>query len=927
MTDRIQAEILAVDNASPKFKNVADAAKQMDQSLEKSTSTAQQFSRAGAAVGAALGSLAGILGDAARANAEAETSQTRLMQSVENTGSLYEEYAQQLDAAGKAALQMGFDDEDAADSMSTLTQATNDTQEAINDMSLVMDIARARNIDLASATKIVVAAEQERFGALARIGIQLDDTATKEEALAALRERYSGQAAAYAQTESAEIDRLSNSYENALEAIGGYTGQAQTLLILLPGLSAGFTALSAAVGGVATKLGMTGGFAVGARGLLGLLAGPVGIAAAITGVILAAEKLKMQDPGRTVAEAYKQAAFGHEQLVAVQQQLAMTSPQEYFDTQRGEASVGVIKAMIQSANELYAANDKGADALAELHYNQTTANAAMQEYHRQLGDVYDAVDSVAEIESDIASIYANAGPGRKDAINDYRTIQDQWESGQLTAVQYGKAIDDIADSQNQYNIAALQAAEANGDSATSFGQVAIAATQTGATIESTGAAAAVVAQQIEDATARLEQQFKLTEAAYRGTTDALEAGFRTAVGNTNAIAQQSQAVADWATNLIDAQGAYSELDKLVAEGRITGESGQFEGVSQYAAAQRAYNSILEDNANIQRDILAIQAQQAPTIAAMVDAQADYIEGLRTGTAEEQMRALAYMDSATSAQALQLAQGYLQNQDVFGPMITQAAALDPYLAIILEDMGIITRGADGSITLAGVDTAQSELSVLTDAIRQLTIAQWVATFDGDPGKAELAYETVMGDAEAWDNLTSTSTIDADTAPADTAIAGVASDLNVLGATTVTPTVTLNDNASSGLQNISALLWGLQDRTVTVTTINQTLNPYNYLGGVPHYAGGGITAEMGEAGDEDLFYPNGSRGRTRGRGLYTVPKGTYVRPASSSGDGSGLTLIIEVQGNVFGIEDLTAAVAGVLAPAIIDVLDDMELTETK
>jgi hypothetical protein len=69
---------------------------------------------------------------------------------------------QQIDTVSKHALQLGFDDEDVADSIPKLTSATGDAQQAISDLSIADDIARGRKIDLAAATRIAIAPEQGR---------------------------------------------------------------------------------------------------------------------------------------------------------------------------------------------------------------------------------------------------------------------------------------------------------------------------------------------------------------------------------------------------------------------------------------------------------------------------------------------------------------------------------------------------------------------------------------------------------------------------------------------------------------------------------------------------------------------------------------------------------------------------------------------
>jgi mannose/fructose/N-acetylgalactosamine-specific phosphotransferase system component IIB len=280
MTDRLETVVVVTDKGSQTFTKVGDSAQKMGTSIDKAATQGStslgRLNKAGAAAGVAFATLSGTLTLAAHANAEAQASHERLATAIDNTGHSLFEYQDQLDAAAKKALQLGFDDEDAADSVAKMTTATGNAQTAINDLSIAEDIARARKIDLASATNIVIAAEQGRTGALKRVGIEVDATMSKEQVMDALRAKFAGNAEAYSTTTAAGYDRLKNATENALEAIGAHLGPANQLLIVLPGLSAGFTGVGAAVGALAPELTAS---AVAATAL-DVALGPVGVALA-----------------------------------------------------------------------------------------------------------------------------------------------------------------------------------------------------------------------------------------------------------------------------------------------------------------------------------------------------------------------------------------------------------------------------------------------------------------------------------------------------------------------------------------------------------------------------------------------------------------------------------------------------------------------
>lgn len=376
----------------------------------------------------------------------------------------------------------------------------------------------------------------------------------------------------------------------------------------------------------------------------------------------------------------------------------------------------------------------------------------------------------------------------------------------------------------------------------------------------------------EDMATAMATAFENLQNQFTATTDALDAGFQTAVGQTNAWSQQSQNVADWAEELIAARGVYSALDDLVAAGRISGTSGVFDDGSQYAMAQQAHDAIMLYNEAIQEHVQVIQAKQAPAMAELMEQQEAYLQTLADAPAEQQTFALAMMDSATAAQALGLAQAFIGDQDTFGPMVQQAAELNPYLASILEQMGIISIGADGTITLNG-EGAKSEMALLQESIDNLTETLWMI---------------YMG---------------------------------------------LDDDASGPLGVIERQVNGLDGRvaTVYIDTINRSFTisgvsgqaSASALGGViDAYGLGGTTraAELAEWGGELLRLGHGGGvAMATHRGIYDVPVGTYVSPSGATRQtlsqiGNGITVNVNVTGDIYDTRDLAEAVSAEIVPAM-------------
>lgn len=899
MADKtVSIQLTARDNASPAFQKISASANaaagsiskagttasgalvKLEQSLARAEATSGRFSRTGAAVGASLGAVTGVLSTAARAYAESEVSQQRLSASIEATGRMYEEFAGQIERAGDAAVAMAFDDEAAADSISTLTQVTNDASLAIERQGLVMDIARGRGIDLAAATKIVAAAETERFGALARIGIVLGENATKEEAIAALQAKYAGQAEAYAETNRAAVERLGIEFENLLESVGASTGGMAEFIMLLPGLSAGATAAAAALGGLMPLLkgamgsgGMIGGAGVAAGGVLGGLG--------LVGYMLA------NPEGTGISEQIPY--FEAFQAKATELELTLGNLSQSgnaYAAATGQQSGQIVTnltALAQRHQELLykIENDTGASTEQTAAYWHELG-VVQEQLGQRFGD--NAAYYLSGLADDLDTVLGYTGEGAGLMQDKLASLNDEFERGWLSPSEYASQVDILASSVAFYDAQAANGVKSTVELAEAFGTTTGYAQAHAAGMERQAQLAADVAK-AQDA---LAVQFEATTTAYAGTTDAMASGFRTVVSNTEAIAQQSQAVADWAEGLIAAEGVYSKLDDLVAAGRISGASGQFDGASEYAAAQRSFNSILEDNEAIQESILVLQAKQAPTIAALVSEQEKYITGLANQSGEVQMLALAYSDAQTASQALSLTQGLMENADVFGPMVESAAALNPYLALILEDMGVISRGSQGEITLTGAEDAQSKLDTLTSAIEALTQAQWVASFDGNVSAAEAAYERATGLLVDWDGSEGSA------------------DLNV------------NDNATGTLYNVISLLDAMDGRSVTnyINTIStfsgSSISPLGYASGgtVPtvspygfsRAAANGMTATLvGERGPEVLMLPGGAQ--------VMNTEGSRERWKGSG----GITVHVHVAGNV-GVDDLTEQVSRKLVPAI-------------
>jgi 3-dehydroquinate dehydratase len=438
-----------------------------------------------------------------------------------------------------------------------------------------------------------------------------------------------------------------------------------------------------------------------------------------------------------------------------------------------------------------------------------------------------------------------------------------------------------------------------------------------AELERQGAALEKLNSQYADTFDDIRQQFT-------GPAETLDTIFGAIVGNTDKIAKSAQGVQDWADKLIGAADTYAEIDDLLQAGAIT--------LDDYTAAQQSYNVIAAANASIQEDVLSIQAQLAPVIAESTSALAAQMDEIASGSTDAQLFALGMMDATTSAQALDLATSYLADRDTFGPMVQQAAELNPMLAQILEEMGLISYDpATGTVELRGTDEVMSDLDQMTAALDRLTQVQWVLLLDGDVTAAEAAFEQATGLAVDWDGKEATAVISADNGAALDALGEAGIELDGWDSSSGAADANVNDNASGTLANIAGVLNSLDGRSVTstVTTVFQQIGQqvtgiFARNGGViDGYAQGGVVAQMAEVGPELLHFPNGGVALARNPGIYTVPQGTYVDTAPATAEklgGMGRPFIgeLHVHTNGTNARQMAEDVARELVPAFAQML---------
>ncbi|MEJ7800532.1 MAG: hypothetical protein WKF60_08440, partial [Ilumatobacter sp.] len=203
------------------------------------------------------------------------------------------------------------------------------------------------------------------------------------------------------------------------------------------------------------------------------------------------------------------------------------------------------------------------------------------------------------------------------------------------------------------------------------------------------------------------------------STAVLDGAIRTIVGGTGDLTSGIDAVNTSLSGLTDAADGYSVLQQLVDENRISQTEYDNALVSATNSQYNANEAAL--------DGATIQAKQAPLLAELAYQQMLYVDEISKLPAEQQLLALAYMDSAEAGKALELqtlaisaANGELGEGggEFAADIIEGAAAADPILKAMLVDMGLISVGADGTVSVNMAGDGVSELEALNTTLQQL-----------------------------------------------------------------------------------------------------------------------------------------------------------------------------------------------------------------
>lgn len=113
-----------------------------------------------------------------------------------------------------------FSKDDLRSSLNLLVGATHDVTKAENDQTIATNLARYKNMDLQSATQLVVDVEAGRYKGLVQLGINTKGLTSSTQALAEVMDKVGGQDTSYLGTEAGQMQELTNQIDDLQVELG-----------------------------------------------------------------------------------------------------------------------------------------------------------------------------------------------------------------------------------------------------------------------------------------------------------------------------------------------------------------------------------------------------------------------------------------------------------------------------------------------------------------------------------------------------------------------------------------------------------------------------------------------------------------------------------------------------------------------------------
>jgi hypothetical protein len=447
------------------------------------------------------------------------------------------------------------------------------------------------------------------------------------------------------------------------------------------------------------------GMALGSR-VLGLAMGPVGIAAAAAaaaaGIYLLVRSLDSGDDSLTRASA--NVTTLQESIVALQQGGAPRAVTEaiagYSDEIQNLARVSVDASdqleRVRIAGLEYAemwdraraSGDEAAAAVAEQQVKNLNALAEALDKDILKGEEF------IEVQKDIAEIISEPNALNSGLVQERLAgLFAEFESGAITADELAWNINWLNENSDTYGLTLEELGRQQEAVGNEMADSTVNADKLAANMKKVAKANTDARDASEQLNTDLQE---LAVTLARDMPNAASASFDQVVGFTGGIVDSIEKTKDWTdamtgvlgTDFMD-DGTWSTLRRMVDEGAISWEN--------YSDAVDAQVSIYDDLNRATNAANEIQLKQIDILADGTKASADYLEQIAALPEHEQALALAWADTDIAERANQIADlaGEFDNmgaaqQDAFGSMVTSAAATDPQLARVLQNLGLIEK---------------------------------------------------------------------------------------------------------------------------------------------------------------------------------------------------------------------------------------------
>ncbi len=227
MGEQTQLEILVElkDEVSKGFKGLSDnvekESKKLNDSFKVTGVSADKMAKFVAGAAVAIGATAVAFGvSAVKAFTESQVAMAKVDATLKAMGDTTKKTKDAILAAADAAVRLGFDDEDTAQSITRFYQATKSLTEAQRLNSIAMNLARGKSIDLGEASRIVSLALAGSTRELKSMGFAVKEGMTGFEALAVIQKSYAGQADAFANILPGQLESINIQWQNIKKTIG-----------------------------------------------------------------------------------------------------------------------------------------------------------------------------------------------------------------------------------------------------------------------------------------------------------------------------------------------------------------------------------------------------------------------------------------------------------------------------------------------------------------------------------------------------------------------------------------------------------------------------------------------------------------------------------------------------------------------------------